>query len=312
MPELPDVVVYVEAIEARLAGRVIERVRVLSPFVVRTVEPPILALESRRVLGVRRLGKRIVIAVEGDLFLVVHLMISGRFRWERPDAKVNRRLWLATFTCETGMLVLTEASTKRRASIHVVDGAAALALHDPGGQDVLIATQDSFRAALRRENRTLKRALTDPRLFDGIGNAYSDEILHAARLSPLALTRSLDDEEAERLRVAATATLTRWTQRLRTETGADFPTKVTAFRPDMAVHGRYGKACPVCDTLVQRIVYAENEANYCPRCQTRGKLLADRSLSRLLHEDWPKTIDELESQMPAATPQMRNRPTGDR
>ncbi len=295
MPELPDIVVYLEALERRIGGRTLEKVRIQSPFVVRSVDPRPSALEGRTVRGLSRLGKRIVIAFDDELFLVIHLMIAGRFRWEAPGKKLNAKIGLAAFDFAEGTLVLTEVATRKRASIHIVRGALALAGHDPGGQDPLLATPAEFERALRKENRTLKRALTDPRLFSGIGNAYSDEILHAARLSPLSLTRALKDDDTARLFRACQRTLLDWTERLRRETGTGFPTKVTAFREGMAVHGRFGQPCPTCATAVQRIIYAENEANYCPRCQTGGRLLADRSLSRLMKDDWPRTIDELEA-----------------
>lgn len=295
MPELPDVTVYVECLATRIAGQPLERVRLASPFLLRTVDPPVTALHGRCVAGVSRLGKRIVIALEGECYLVLHLMIAGRLRWKEPGAKIPGKLGLAAFDFPTGTLLLTEAGTKKRASLHVVRGAAALAEHNPGGLEPLEADAEAFRAALRRENRTLKRALTDPRLFSGIGNAYSDEILHRARLSPLQLTGNLDEEAVERLRAATQAVLAEWTERLRRETGSGFPERVTAFRAEMAVHGKYGQPCPVCGAPVQRIVYADNEANYCAPCQTGGKLLADRALSRLMHDDWPRTLEELEA-----------------
>jgi formamidopyrimidine-DNA glycosylase len=294
MPELPDIVVYIERLEQRVVGEVLQRVRVASPFLVRTVEPPLHAAAGRAVRGLRRLGKRIVIGLEGEVFLVLHLMIAGRLHWKPPGAKVPGKVGLAAFDFLTGTLTLTEASSKKRASLHLAQGENALAAHNPGGIEVLEATPADFRAALLRENHTLKRALTDPRLFSGIGNAYSDEILHRARLSPLALTQRLTDEEVSRLYEATQQTLTEWTQRLRQEVGAAFPEKVTAFRQGMAVHGRFRQPCAVCATAVQRIVYADNETNYCPRCQTGGRLLADRSLSRLLKDDWPRSVEELE------------------
>jgi formamidopyrimidine-DNA glycosylase len=293
MPELPDVTVYVEALEKRLVGQTLEKVRLANPFVLRTVEPAPSDLAGKRVLGVRRMGKRIVFALEDDLFLVVHLMIAGRFRWLAAGAKVPGKLGLAALDFANGTLVLTEAGSKRRASIHIVKGAAAVAAHDPGGLEVLEAPFEAFRANLTQGRHTLKRSLTDPHLFSGIGNSYSDEILHRARLSPVQLTTNLDEDELRRLFDATREVLTEWTERLRKETGDGFPEKVTAFRPEMAVHGRYGKPCPVCGTAVQHIVYADNETNYCARCQTGGKLLADRALSRLLKSDWPKSIDEL-------------------
>ena len=294
MPELPDVVVYIEHLRNRLAGRTLERVRLLNPFVLRSVTPPIASAEGKRVLGVRRIGKRIVFELEGKLFLVLHLMIAGRLRWLEKDAKVPGRITLAAFEFPSGTLVFTEAGTKRRASLHLVEGEAALAAMDPGGLDVLVAGFQEFADSVKRENHTLKRALTDPRLFSGIGNAYSDEILHRAKLSPFAQTVSLSEEDLERLYEATRTTLAEWTDRLRREAGADFPEKVTAFREGMAVHGRFRKPCPVCGSPVQRIVYAENETNYCARCQTGGKILADRALSRLLKASWPRSIDELD------------------
>ena len=294
MPELPDVAVNVEHLESHLGGRAIERVRLLNPFVLRSVTPPVTAAEGRKVTGVRRLGKRIVIALEGGLFLVLHLMIAGRLRWLEKNPKLPGRITLAAFEFPNGTLAFTEAGTKRRASLHLVEGEAALAAMDPGGLEVLDASAEEFAKRLRRDNHTLKRALTDPRLFGGIGNAYSDEILHRARLSPVALTSSLSDGDAKRLYEAARATLADWTERLRKEAGTGFPETVTAFREGMAVHGRYRKPCPVCGSPVQRIVYAENETNYCARCQTGGRVLADRALSRLLKKSWPRSIDELE------------------
>ena len=294
MPELPDVVVYIEHLESRLAGRTLERVRLMNPFVLRSVTPPIASAPGKKVVGVRRMGKRIVIALEGELFLVLHLMIAGRLRWVGADAKLPGRITLAAFGFQHGVLVFTEAGTKRRASVHLVEGEAALAAMDPGGLDVLAAGFQEFAERVKRENHTLKRALTDPRLFSGIGNAYSDEILHRAKLSPFVQTRSLSEEDLRRLQDATRASLTEWTERLRREAGADFPEKVTAFREGMAVHGRFRKPCPVCGSPVQRIVYAENETNYCARCQTGGKILADRALSRLLKASWPRSIDELD------------------
>jgi len=294
VPELPDVVVYIEHLESRLAGRTLERVRLMNPFVLRSVTPPIASAPGKKVVGVRRMGKRIVIALEGELFLVLHLMIAGRLRWVGADAKLPGRITLAAFGFQHGVLVFTEAGTKRRASVHLVEGEAALAAMDPGGLDVLAAGFREFAERVKRENHTLKRALTDPRLFSGIGNAYSDEILHRAKLSPFVQTRSLSEEDLRRLQDATRASLTEWTERLRREAGADFPEKVTAFREGMAVHGRFRKPCPVCGSPVQRIVYAENETNYCARCQTGGKILADRALSRLLKASWPRSIDELD------------------
>jgi formamidopyrimidine-DNA glycosylase len=294
VPELPDIVGYLEALERRVGGCVIEDVRLNGPSLLKTARPPLRDAIGRQVVRFRRLGKRLVLGLEGDLWLVFHLMIAGRLNWRAPGAKLVRH-HLAALDFAHGALVLTEFGPKKRASLHVLAGEAGLADHDPGGLDVLTADLDGFQAALRSEQHTLKRALTDPRIFDGIGNAYSDEILHAARLSPLAMARSLTDEEIARLFEASRATLTSWIERFRAEIGDGFPAKVTAFRPEMAVHGKYGLPCPVCGTAVQRIRYADNETNYCPRCQTGGKVLADRGLSRLLGKDWPKTIEELES-----------------
>jgi len=297
MPELPDVTVYVEALERRVAGHTLERATVVSPFVLRSVEPPLASLEGARVHRVHRMGKRIVFSFDGARHLVIHLMIAGRFTWHDTPPKLNRRLALAAFTFDTGTLVLTEAGTKRRASIHACAGDDALAAFDRGGLEVLDATPAAFAARLRSENHTLKRALTDPRLFSGIGNAYSDEILHRARLSPLQLTSKLDDPSCARLFDAVRATLAEWTARLRAETGDGFPGKVTAFRAEMAVHGRFRLPCPVCGAPVQRIRYADNETNYCAECQTGGRLLADRTLSRLLKEDWPRSLDEMDERV---------------
>jgi formamidopyrimidine-DNA glycosylase len=291
VPELPDVTVYVEAIEARVRGQDLLGVRVASPFVVRTFDPPLSAAAGKRVLAVRRLGKRIVFELEGGLFLVIHLMIAGRFKWLAAKAKIPGKLGLAAFDFENGTLLLTEAATKKRASIHL---ARALDEFRRSGIEPLECTLAQFDAALRAENHTLKRALTDPRLFSGVGNAYSDEILHRGKLSPAQLTQKLSSSEAQRLFEATRAVLIEWTERLRAEAKGKFPEKVTAFRPEMAVHGKYRQPCPVCGTAVQRIAYADNETNYCPRCQTGGKLLSDRSLARLLHDDWPRTIEELE------------------
>ena len=291
MPELPDVTVYVERLAAKTVGQRLERVSIRHPFLLRSVTPPIAAVEGHTVIGVERLGKRIVLAFEGELFVVVHLMIAGRLRWlER--GKTTAPNALAFFAFPTGTLALTEAGKQRRASLHVVEGRAALAVLDAGGIDVMAATRDAFAARLAVENHTVKRALTDPRLFSGIGNAYSDEILHRARMSPLVLTRSLDAAAIDRLFAATRATLAEWTERLVREAG-DWPQKVTAFHPAMAVHGRYGQPCPDCGAPVQRIVHADNETNYCARCQTGGKVLADRALSKLLKSSWPKHIDEL-------------------
>jgi formamidopyrimidine-DNA glycosylase len=290
LPELPDLTVYLESLAARIANRRLLRVKLLNPFLLRTAVPPISAAEGKQVVGLRRVGKRIVIALEGELYLVLHLMVAGRLRW---DAKTPRRITLAHFEFDSGTLTLTEAGTKRRASLHLVEGKAALDALDPGGIDVLQAGLPSFAARLGAENHTLKRALTDPRLFSGIGNAYSDEILHRARLSPVALTQSLEDDEVARLYAAAREVLQAWTDRLRSQAAGGFPEKVTAFREEMAVHGKYRQPCPVCGEPVQRIVYAENETNYCARCQTGGRILADRALSRLLKKSWPRSIDEL-------------------
>ncbi|HEY7688858.1 MAG TPA: DNA-formamidopyrimidine glycosylase family protein [Dongiaceae bacterium] len=294
MPELPDVAVYIEALERRILGRPLAGIRLGSPFVLRTVEPPLATFRGRSPRALSRLGKRIVMAFDDDLFLVIHLMIAGRLHWRPAGAPLVRRIGLAAFDFPDGTLVLTEVATKKRAALHAVRGAAALAKHDPGGIEVFDADLTAFRAALLRENHTVKRALTDPRLFSGIGNAYSDEILHRARLSPIKMTQSLEDGEVERLFHATRETLRAWIDRLRTQTGSGFPEKVTAFHPDMAVHGKFGKPCPVCGAPVQRIVHAANETNYCARCQTGGRLLADRALSRLLKADWPRTLEELE------------------
>lgn len=293
MPELPDITVYVEALEKRIVGRKLERVRIAKPFLVRSVEPPISEAEGQRVTAIRRIGKRIAIGLENDLWLVIHLMIAGRFRWLASGAKVPGKLGLAAFDFESGSLILTEAGTTRRASLYVVRGEAALDAIDRGGLEPLESSLADFSERLKRENHTLKRSLTDPTLFSGIGNAYSDEILHRSHLSPLRLTSKLTTEEIARLYAATQETLLDWIGRLRAEAGDDFPVNVTAFREGMAVHGRYGKPCPVCSTPVQRIRYASNETNYCPRCQTDGRLLADRALSRLLKQDWPRSIDEL-------------------
>jgi formamidopyrimidine-DNA glycosylase len=293
VPELPDITVYIEALEARLVGQPLERTRIAKPFLLRSVDPPISAANGKRVTGVRRMGKRMVLELEGDLFLVIHLMIAGRLRWVAAGTKVPGKLGLAAFDFPNGTLILTEAGSKRRASLWLVRGEESLEQFARGGLEVLEADLAQFKERLVQENHTLKRSLTDPRLFSGIGNAYSDEILHRARLSPVKHTRRLDDEEVSRLFDATRAILVEWTERLRQESGKDFPAKVTAFRDEMAVHGKFGKPCPVCGTPVQRIRYADNETNYCPRCQTDGKLLADRALSRLLKGDWPKSIDEL-------------------
>jgi formamidopyrimidine-DNA glycosylase len=299
MPELPDVVVYLEAMEARIAGARLERARLATPFLLRSVDPPLGEASGRRVTALRRLGKRIVIGLEGDLFLVLHLMIAGRLHWRPAGDKIPGRIGLAAFDFSSGTLTLTEAGTKRRASLHLVRGEAGLRDHDPGGLEVLEADLPAFRAALARENHTLKRSLTDPGIFSGIGNAYSDEILHRARLSPVKQSRQLTEEEMARLFEATRASLLDWCGRLRAEARGGFPEGVTAFREGMAVHGRYGKPCPVCGSPVQRIVFADNETNYCAVCQTGGRLLADRALSRLLKQDWPRTLEELEERRQA-------------
>ncbi|PYU89056.1 MAG: formamidopyrimidine-DNA glycosylase [Acidobacteria bacterium] len=294
MPELPDVVVYIESLQSRVVGKLLQRIRLASPFLLRSVQPTIRDVENTRVLGLRRLGKRIVFCLERELFLILHLMIAGRLHWKPAGSRIPGKLGLAAFDFPDGTLTLTEAGTKKRAALHIARGENTLLRHDPGGLEVLEAPAGEFRAALTRENHTLKRALTDPRIFSGIGNAYSDEILHRAQLSPLKRTDQLREDEIARLHRAARQTLVEWTQRLREEAGERFPEKVTAFREGMAVHGRYRLPCPVCGAPVQRIVYAENETNYCPTCQTGGRLLADRSLSRLLRDDWPRTLEELE------------------
>jgi len=295
MPELPDISAYISAMEPRILGQPLERVRLASVFLLRTVDPPLESVEGRTVVALRRIGKRIAMGVEGDLWLVLHLMIAGRLHWKAPQAKLAGRNALAAFDFPTGSLTLTEAGSKRRASLHVVRGEAGLRANDPGGIEVFSTDLAGFRAALTEENRTLKRALTDPRLVSGIGNAYSDEILHAAHLSPITLTHKLTAEEWERLFSATQSTLTLWMERLRREAEKAFPEGVTAFRPEFAVHGKFDQPCPRCGEKVQRIRYADNETNYCARCQTGGKVLADRSLSRLLGKDWPRTLDELEA-----------------
>jgi formamidopyrimidine-DNA glycosylase len=294
MPELPDIAVYIDALRARILAQRLERARILNPFLLRTVEPPLAAVEGERVCDIRRLGKRIAIGFENEHWLVLHLMIAGRLHWRPPTFSRPRKGALAAFHFSPGLLLLTEAGSRKRAALHVLHGEKALRSFDPGGLEVLDATVEAFTAVLTSANHTLKRALTDPRLFSGIGNAYSDEILHLARLSPIALTRTLTAEQIRALYDAARETLTCWISRLRAETGGGFPEKVIAFREGMAVHGRYRQPCPVCGAPVQRIRYAENETNYCARCQTGGKLLADRSLSRLLRSDWPRTLEELE------------------
>jgi len=293
VPELPDITIYLEALSRRVLSHTLDKLRLASPFLLRTVDPAPSDVAGKRVVELRRLGKRIVFALEDDLFIVLHLMIAGRLKWLPHGAKVPGKVGLAAFDFDNGTLILTEAGSKRRASLHIVRGEAALQALDPGGMDVLGASYEDFRAALTRERHTLKRTLTDPHVFSGIGNAYSDEILHRARLSPVQLTTNLDEEELVRLHRATRETLIEWIERLRAETGEGFPVKVTAFRPEMKVHGRYNQPCPDCGSPVQHIVYAENETNYCARCQTGGRLLADRALSRLLNVDWPKSIDEL-------------------
>ena len=295
MPELPDIVAYISALESRIVGQPLERIRLASPFLLRTAQPPITSVEGRIVRELRRIGKRMVIGVENDLWLALHLMIAGRLHWRAPAAKLAGRQNLAAFDFPNGSLVLTEAGAKRRASLHILSGEESLRSVDPGGIDIFSSDLNSFRAALTAENHTLKRALTDPRLVSGIGNAYSDEILHAAQLSPITLTHKLQPDEWERLFAATRHTIELWADRLRAEAGSDFPAKVTAFRKDMAVHGRYGEPCPRCGDKVLRIRYADKETNYCARCQTGGKVLADRSLSRLLGSDWPRTLEELEA-----------------
>jgi len=314
VPELPDVQVYVERLRMLIVGLPLEAIRIASPFVLRTVSPSPGELRGATVTSVERLGKRIILGVDGDRYIVIHLMIAGRLRWKRRGERLPAKVGLAAFDFRTGTLVFTEASPKKRASIHLVAGRAGLAEFDRGGLDVVTASPEAFAERLRSERHTVKRALTDPTLFDGIGNAYSDEILHAARLSPFRMTSSLSDADIIALHIACITTLLRWTQLLRDEVGDGFPDKVTAFRPEMAVHGKYGEPCPVCGTKVQRIVYADNEANYCPTCQTEGRLLADRSLSRLLKEDWPRSLEELEERKaqrvaPAAPPPRVAAPT---
>jgi formamidopyrimidine-DNA glycosylase len=294
LPELPDIELYLHALQSRIAGRRLDRIRLASPFLVRSFDPPIDQANSRRIVALRRLGKRLVWQLEGDLFLVIHLMIAGRLRWLDRGAKIPGKVGLAAFDFEHGSLILTEAGSKRRASLYLVRGEKALASHDPGGLEPLTASAKAFGEALTHENHTLKRALTDPHLLSGIGNAYSDEILHAAKMSPMLLTSKLTAEQIESLHAHTIGILTKWRDELIAETGEKFPEKVTAFREGMAAHGRYGKPCPVCGTAIQRIQYATNEANYCPTCQTNGKLLADRGLSRLLKDDWPKSLEELE------------------
>lgn len=294
MPEFPDVTIYIEALNERVLNQRIQKIRIGSPFVLRSFDPPVREVEGKKILALRRLGKRVVFELEDDLFLIVHLMIAGRFHWKPKGARIARKYGQAAFDFSNGTLLLTEAGTKKRASIHLVRGAAELQEHDPGGLEVLDASLDSFREALTRENHTVKRTLTDPHVFSGIGNAYSDEILHRARLSPIRMTQRMTETEIDWLYQAIKDSLAEWVERLRKERRGGFPEKVTAFRPDMAVHGKYGKPCPVCGSPVQRIVHAENETNYCAKCQTGGKLLADRSLSRLLKQDWPRSLEEME------------------
>jgi len=294
VPELPDVVVYIEALEARIPSQTLEGLRIASPFVLRSVDPPPSALVGKKVRSIRRLGKQIVLVFDEEHFLVIHLMIAGRLQWREPHARLAGKIGLAAFEFASGTLILTEAGSKKRASLHVVRGEQALAAFDRRALEVLECSLDDFDSVLRRENHTLKRSLTDPRLFSGIGNAFSDEILHHAKLSPLKQTSRLSTQEVRQLWESTRAVLSEWTGRLRSQTGEDFPSKVTAFRPEMAVHGRYGKPCPRCGAPVQRIVYAENECNYCAPCQTEGRLLADRAMSRLLKEDWPRSLEEME------------------
>lgn len=294
MPELPDIELYLHALRPRIVGHTLDRIRIASPFLVRSFDPHTDEAFGKKVVALRRLGKRVVWQLEDDLFVVIHLMIAGRFKFLARGAKVPGKIGLAAFDFDSGTLMLTEAGSKRRASLYLVRGETELASHDPGGLEILTATVEEFGQALTRENHTLKRALTDPHLLSGVGNAYSDEILHASRMSPMVLTKKLTAEQIERLHAHTVGVLTKWRDALIAETGEKFPEKVTAFRDGMAAHGRYGKPCPVCGTLIQRIQYATNEANYCPTCQTGGKLLADRGLSRLLKDDWPKSLDDLE------------------
>jgi len=297
MPELPDIVVYIEALERRILGHLLERIQIRGPFLLRTARPPIEAIQGHTAKELRRVGKRIALKFDNELWLVFHLMIAGRLHWVEKRVTPDGRRTLAALDFDSGTLTLTEAGTKKRASLHVVDGDEELAKLDPGGLEVFGATLEEFRAALTASNHTLKRALTDPHMFSGIGNAYSDEILHAARLSPVKLTQRMTDDEIQRLYEAVRHSLQEWTQRLREQTGHKFPEKVTAFREGMAAHGRYGQPCPVCGTKIQRIRYASNETNYCPQCQTEGKLLADRALSKLLREDWPRSLEEMEERL---------------
>jgi formamidopyrimidine-DNA glycosylase len=295
VPEYPDITVYIERLDAFITGQPLEKIRLVSPFFLRSVEPPLAAAEGRRVQGVQRLGKRIIFVFEDELYIILHLMVAGRLQWQDKGASPNRKIGLAAFDFPNGTLTITEAGTKKRASLHLVQGKNKLAEFDRGGLNVLVASKEEFAERLTRENHTLKRCLTDPRLFDGIGNSFSDEILHYAKLSPAKLSQKLSDDEVNRLYDSCRIQLEVWTERLRQQVGDGFPKKVTAFRPDMAVHGKYNLPCPVCGTAVQRIRYADNETNYCPRCQTDGKLLSDRSLARLLKNDWPRTIEELEN-----------------
>jgi len=311
VPELPDLTLYLEALDARVRDEPLERIRLTSVSLLRSVTPPLAAFHGRPVRTLSRLGKRLVLGFDDELYLVLHLMIAGRLRWKPRGAKPPGRIGHAAFDFPNGTLILTEAGTRKRAHLHAVQGAEALAAHDPGGLEVFDASFEAFRDVIRRENHTLKRTLTDPRLLAGIGNAYSDEILHRARLSPVALSQRLDDESLGRLHAATLTTLSEWTERLRAQTGEAFPEKVTAFRPEMAVHGRYREPCPDCGAPVQRIVHAENETNYCARCQTGGRLLADRALSRLLKKDWPRTLEELEERRAESEParsQLDSRP----
>lgn len=294
MPEYPDLTLYLNSLEPRILGQALQRVRLGSPFILRSVEPPLSSVNGKKITGLSRIGKRLVFALEGELFIVIHLMIAGRLQWKEAGAKLPGRMGLAAFDFDTGTLILTEVSTQKRASLHVVQGEHALKAFDRGGLEIFSIHLDQFAERLRSENHTLKRALTDPRLFSAIGNAYSDEILHRAKLSPVKLTKAMTGEEVARLFEATRSSLTEWTKKLQEDFGDTWPDKVTAFRPEMAVHGRYKLPCPVCGSPVQRIVHASNETNYCATCQTGGKLLADRSLSRLLKEDWPKTLEELE------------------
>jgi len=301
VPEIPDIEAYLEALRQRVAGQELQRIRLGNPFLLRTVDPPLGSVSGRVVVGLERLGKRIVFVLEGDVFLVLHLMVAGRLQWKPAAAAIPKRYGLAAFDFASGALLITEAGKKRRASLHLIVGRDALALLDPGGLEVVGASGEEFRAALARENHTLKRALTDPRILSGIGNAYSDEILHRAKLSPFKHTSDLTDGEMSGLRDATLTVLGEWTERLCAEARERFPEKVTAFRPEMSVHGRFGLPCPVCGTAVQRIAYADNECDYCPRCQTGGRILADRALSRLLKDAWPKTVEELEARGPRST-----------